>query len=120
MTDWTADEERVGAAVLAELSDRKGFRHLLGDIDDEVMGEIRGSVGRAAIAAMSSWRDVATDPPPPNVSLLLFEPETPGRAGAIVVGMARWGWDNEVARNWSENPWATHWMPLPPAPEPKP
>lgn len=112
VTDWTAEEERVARAIHEATSIMHWEQAPVGHRWQCVHS------ARAAISAMQPrWRDVKTDPPPPNVSLLLFEPETPGRAGAIVVGMARWGWDNEVARNWSENPWATHWMLLPPAPE---
>lgn len=39
-------------AILADLSDRRGIRDALDDIDDDVMGEIRQSLARAIIAAM--------------------------------------------------------------------
>lgn len=44
--------ERVAAAVLSDLLDRRGIRHAFDDIDDDVMAEIRQAIGRAAITAM--------------------------------------------------------------------
>lgn len=44
--------ERVAAAVLKDLSDRRGIRQAFDNIDDGVMAEIRDAIGRAAISAM--------------------------------------------------------------------
>jgi len=60
------------------------------------------------------WQPIETAPT--NVGVLLYEPDTHERAGSITVGMARWGWSNDCVSNWSENSWATHWMPLPSPP----
>lgn len=74
---------------------------------------------KPAIDSPQGWQPIASAPA--NTHVLLFEPEL--RAGGVYVkaqmfvGMARWGWSNEVANNWSEQAHATHWLPLPEPPE---
>ena len=53
----TRDEliENVGEAVVYDLSDRRGFRHLIDDLDAEVLADIRGTVGAAALAVIVEW-----------------------------------------------------------------
>jgi hypothetical protein len=70
----------------------------------------------SALAQRDAWQPIETAPP--NTTVLLFEPEVEGRAGSIITGMARWGWSTDTVSNWSENSWATHWMPLPASPSP--
>ena len=128
MTDWTAEEERVARAIVEAASGPFNVLSVRGK-------EAAIREARAAIAAMSSWRDVKTDPPPMDD----WQPiETAPRDGrrfltwcktyGVRVGMAYNRADHD---DWLSNldayggsskggMRATHWMPLPPAPEPKP
>ena len=45
----------VVASIMADLSDRKGLRHVLEDIDDEILAEIADDLTAIARAALAAW-----------------------------------------------------------------
>lgn len=66
---------------------------------------------------MGEWQPIETAPHETDV--LLFCPDkgiaNPER---IELGVASHGWTRNGVSNRSAHAWATHWMPLPPAPQP--
>lgn len=45
------DVKRVADELIDELTNRKGFRHIIDNLDDEVLNDVRECLGRAAILA---------------------------------------------------------------------
>ena len=142
MTDWTPEEERVAKA----LYDGMGYvRIKAGDEFEPVTWETMGEdhcddrerflyLARAAIAAMSRWRDVKTDPPPRDGWHILARLPDANTSYVICWTDKATGIRAELCHDKNPAGWRhawdgyffgvgeqpTHWMPLPPAPEPKP
>ena len=74
-----------------------------------------GGAGGGGVATKPDWRPI--DTAPHGVEVLLWFPGTQWSSGKVEVGMAVWGWRNEVANNISRHGYATHWMPLPEPPK---
>lgn len=79
-----------------------------------VRGDTRYKDARATvIAAMTrgQWRDAETDPPPKDLTVLLYCPDRgPTNGERMEVSPYR-------TSGGSLHAWATHWQPLPAAPE---
>jgi hypothetical protein len=67
---------------------------------------------------MTAWRPI--DTAPHGVDVLLWCPVAGQSPAVMEVGQASWGSRNEVASNMSYHGRATHWQPLPNAPERNP
>lgn len=109
MTDWTAEEERVARAIVEAASGPFNVLSVRGK-------EAAIREARAAIAAMSSWRDVKTDPPPRDAPDWLWYAEIDGNQ---LVTFGRWPKDGRQVRYKVApiQPTEHDHPPLPPAPE---
>ena len=67
------------------------------------------------LRAERAWRPIAEAPH--NVVVLLSSEPTATDPTGMEVGCASWGWTGRAVSNISRHGTATHWQPLPPAPE---
>lgn len=108
------DARRVGWALIGYAPDR-----------DEILDRLRASITPAEARAVYPWRDIASDPPPVNESILVFIPNAEhygaGIYRAMLVDMGtgrRWMTSAlHMGRDTSPDSYPTHWLPLPTPPK---
>jgi len=124
MPDWTAEEERVARAIVEAASGPFNVLSVRGK-------EAAIREARAAIASMSSWRDVKTDPPPRDGWHILARLPDSNTSHTICWTDKAKGIRAELCHDKNPAGWRhawdgyffgvgeqpTHWMPLPSAPE---
>lgn len=88
--------DAAGQAILADLSDRRGIKQALQEIDPDVLEELRSTVAAKAIDAYerAMWQPVQRDNPPLGNVLVGIPNAEPGfRGRAYHLGAAHWAQD---------------------------
>src|SRR6185437_727934 len=81
---------------------------------EAVAKAIAERVNREVERRREAWQPIGSAPH--DTVVLLFCPATAHFTSRIEIGMASWGWKNDVASNMSWHGYATHWRPLPDPP----
>lgn len=113
--DTVTDELSKSIADFASRQEPLGaeFEQVLADNIEELYE----TQPNTAADTVTGWQDISTAPH--GVEVLLYCPDQgrPTNRERIELGMASFGKQGDGWSNVSHHSWATHWMPLPPAPE---